>query len=92
MRAPRPRHARQLPRQADGQLQIPARALKGVERDRFRSLRKRPTVDSVSLLGPMDTMLDTPATLPAMLHLPGMRQGGQQTVVIRRFPCRRAFA
>lgn len=43
-------------------------------------------IESVSLLGPLQTMLDTPARLPAVLRLPGAARDEKPTVVIRRFP------
>ncbi len=46
-------------------------------------------IDSVSLLAPLRTMLDTPSVLPAILRCPGASQDRRQTVVIRRFPGRR---
>ncbi len=46
-------------------------------------------IDSVSLLAPLRTMLDTPSVLPAILRCPGASHDQRQTVVIRRFPGRR---
>ena len=46
-------------------------------------------IDSVSLLAPLRTMLETPAVLPALLRCPGVAHREQSTVVIRRFPGRR---
>ena len=52
----------------------------------FSAIELERGVDSVSLLGPLQTMLDTPATLPAVFRLPGAARDEKQTVVIRRFP------
>lgn len=49
-------------------------------------------IDSVELLSPLRTMLDTPSKLPAVLRCPGAFQHGTPTVVIRRFPGRRRNA
>lgn len=46
-------------------------------------------IDSVSLLAPLRTMLDTPSVLPAVLRCPGALRDGASTVRIRRFPGRR---
>ena len=46
-------------------------------------------IDSVSLLAPLRTMLDTPSSLPALLRCPGAYRDGEPTVRIRRFPGRR---
>ena len=46
-------------------------------------------VDSVSLLAPLRTMLDTPSVLPPVLRCPGARRDGEPAVRIRRFPGRR---
>jgi len=46
-------------------------------------------IESISLLAPIKTFLDTPAQLPAVLRLPGAARDERQTVVIRRFPGRR---
>ena len=50
-------------------------------------------IDSVSLLAPLRTMLDTPSKLPAVLRCPGAHQDGAKTVVVRHhFPGRRRNA
>ena len=46
-------------------------------------------IDSVSLLAPLRTMLDTPSSLPALLRCPGAHRDGEPTVRIRRCPGRR---
>ena len=46
-------------------------------------------IDSVSLLAPLRTMLDTPSVLPALLRCPGALRDGEPTARIRRFPGRR---
>jgi hypothetical protein len=46
-------------------------------------------IESVSLLAPLRTMLDTPSVLPALLRCPGAMRDGEATVRIRRFPGRR---
>ncbi len=46
-------------------------------------------IDSISLLAPLRTMLDTPSVLPAILRCPGATRDERSTVVIRRFPGRR---
>ena len=46
-------------------------------------------IDSVSLLAPLRTMLETPSVLPALLRCPGVAHHEKPTVVIRRFPGRR---
>jgi len=43
-------------------------------------------IDSLALLGPLQTMVDTPSRLPAILRLPGAARDEKPTVVIRRFP------
>jgi hypothetical protein len=52
----------------------------------FSAIEIERGIDSVSLLGPLQTMLDTPATLPAVFRLPGATRDEKPTVVIRRFP------
>jgi hypothetical protein len=49
-------------------------------------------IESISLLAPIKTFLDTPSKLPALLRLPGAARDERQTVVIRRFPGRRNAA
>ena len=49
-------------------------------------------IDSVSLLAPLRTMLDTPSVLPPLLRCPGMARDGAPTVRIRRLPGRRNAA
>ena len=46
-------------------------------------------IDSVSLLAPLRTFLDTPSQLPAVLRCPGVAHDDKRTVTIRRFPGRR---
>jgi hypothetical protein len=46
-------------------------------------------VDSVTLLAPLRTALDTPSKLPAVLRCPGVAHDSKPTVVIHRFPGRR---
>ena len=46
-------------------------------------------IESVELLAPLRTMLDTPSSLPALLRCPGAHRDGEPTVRIRRFPGRR---
>ena len=46
-------------------------------------------IDSVSLLAPLNTMMETPSRLPALLRCPGAPDRSEPTVVIRRFPGRR---
>lgn len=46
-------------------------------------------IESVSLLAPLRTMLDTPSVLPALMRCPGALRDGESTVRIRRFPGRR---
>ena len=45
-------------------------------------------IDSVELLTPLRTMLDTPSALPPVLRCPGAFRDGDSTVRIRRFPGR----
>ena len=47
-------------------------------------------IDSVSLLAPLRTMLDTPSALPKVIRCPGIERTEKPTVVIRRFPGRNA--
>jgi hypothetical protein len=49
-------------------------------------------IDSVELLAPLRTLLDTPSRLPAWLRCPGADSDEKPTVVIRRFPGRRNCA
>ena len=49
-------------------------------------------IESVELLAPLRTMLDTPSVLPAVLRCPGAYRDGDSTVRIRRFPGRRRNA
>ena len=49
-------------------------------------------IDSIELLAPIKTFLDTPARLPAVLRLPGAARDTEPTVRIRRFPGRRNAA
>ncbi len=46
-------------------------------------------IESVSLLAPLQTMLDMPSKLPALLRCPGVSHTSEPTAVIRRFPGRR---
>ncbi len=46
-------------------------------------------IDSVSLIAPLRTMLETPSRLPALLRCPGAARDGESTLRIRRFPGRR---
>lgn len=43
-------------------------------------------IDSLALLGPLQTMTSTPSSLPAILRIPGATRQENPTVVIRRFP------
>lgn len=43
-------------------------------------------LDSVTLLGSLQTMTGTPSTLPAILRVPGASRRENPTVVVRRFP------
>lgn len=52
----------------------------------FSAIELDRDIDSVSLLGPLRTMTDTPSHLPAVFRLPGARRDEKPTVVIRRFP------
>ena len=52
----------------------------------FSAIELENGIDSVALLGPLQTMLDTPARLPPVLRLPGASRDEKPTVVIRRFP------
>ena len=45
-------------------------------------------IESVELLAPLRTMLDTPSVLPPVLRCPGAFRDGDSTVRIRRFPGR----
>ena len=49
-------------------------------------------IESVELLAPLRTMLDTPSVLPPVLRCPGAFRDGDSTVRIRRFPGRRRNA
>jgi hypothetical protein len=52
----------------------------------FSAIELERGIDSVSLLGPLQTMLDTPSRLPPVLRFPGAARDEKPTVVIRRFP------
>ena len=52
----------------------------------FSAIEVERGIDSVALLGPLQTMLDTPARLPAVFRLPGVARDEKPTVVIGRFP------
>lgn len=52
----------------------------------FSAIELERGIDSMSLLGPLRTMVDTPARLPAVFRLPGAARDEKPTVVIRRFP------
>ena len=49
-------------------------------------------IESVELLAPLRTMLDTPSVLPPVLRCPGAFRDGDSTVRIRRCPGRRRNA
>ena len=52
----------------------------------FSAIEIERGIDSLSLLGPLQTMTQTPLRLPAILRLPGAARDEKPTVVIRRFP------
>jgi len=58
----------------------------------FSAIEIERGIDSLSLLGPLQTMVETPSRLPAILRLPGAARDEKPTVVIRRFPGHRNAA
>ncbi len=52
----------------------------------FAALELDTGIDSVELLAPIKTFLDTPSRLPATLRCPGAVRDDKSTVRIRRFP------
>jgi hypothetical protein len=50
----------------------------------FAAIDLDPDIESISLLAPLQTMLDVPTRLPAVLRCPG--SANDNAVVIRRFP------
>ena len=58
----------------------------------FAALELDTGIDSVELLAPIKTFLDTPSRLPSTLRCPGAAHDDRSTVRIRRFPGRNASA
>lgn len=58
----------------------------------FSAIEIETGIDSVELLAPLRSLLDTPSRLPAWLRCPGANTDEKPTVVIRRFPGRRNCA
>ncbi len=52
----------------------------------FAAIELDTGIDSVELLAPIKTFLDTPSRLPATLRCPGAARDDKSTVRIRRFP------